>query len=407
MFVNLLLKISEQFNEVRLVFDRYIAHSLKSRTRKKRTSGDEVRYKISDTAHIGNTSLKQLLGHIETKQDLTIYLSKYAKQAFEDKSIDFAITYDKITETNLENFPDELRNHDHEEADTLLILHAIDVAKKDLFTECFILSPDTDVFLLLIYYHESLPLVTFFRTGKGNDKRDINIRDCYEALGLNRAAAILGFHVLTGCDQTGRFSGKSKSTWWKFFMKAEDYVLHALSKLGEREDLPDLITLEHIEHFIVNAYGDGKKTCEITTLSQLRWFLFSKYQYHALQLPPTMSALKYKIFRSHYICMTLRKSNVGLQNLPPAQNYGWELNGLTLDPILTDNLPAPLALIELSVCGCKGDCSTNRCKCFKNNLICTDMCKCTSCVNNDSSDNINLDDDLNSDSDSDDDIDYY
>ena len=33
-----------------------------------------------------------------------------------------------------------------------------------------------------------------------------------------------------------------------------------------------------------------------------------------------------------------------------------------------DDLPAPLALIELSVCACKSDCSTNRCKCRKKQL---------------------------------------
>ena len=51
---------------------------------------------------------------------------------------------------------------------------------------------------------------------------------------------------------------------------------------------------------------------------------------------------------------------------------------------MTDNLPAPLALIELSVYGCNGDCSTQRRKCFKNNLVCTDMCKCaTECTYDD------------------------
>ena len=42
-------------------------------------------------------------------------------------------------------------------------------------------------------------------------------------------------------------------------------------------------------------------------------------------------------------------------------------------PIMTDELPTPLALIELSVCSCKTNCCSNRC--HKNTLICTDMCK--------------------------------
>ena len=48
---------------------------------------------------------------------------------------------------------------------------------------------------------------------------------------------------------------------------------------------------------------------------------------------------------------------------------------------MTDNLPAPFKLIELNICNCKRGCSTLRCKCFKNSLVCTDMCKCSACNN--------------------------
>ena len=146
-------------------------------------------------------------------------------------------------------------NHDHEEADTLLILHALDVAKDDPFKECIVLSPDTDVFLLLVHYYQSLPHLTCFRTGKGEKQRNIDIQSCYEAIGANRAQAILGFHVLTGCDQIGRFFGKSKLSWWKSFLKSDNNILNALSQLGIDEPLPELVTLDNLERFVVNTYG--------------------------------------------------------------------------------------------------------------------------------------------------------
>ena len=168
--------------------------------------------------------------------------------------------------------------------------------------------------------------------------------------------------------------------------------MNDFSNLGNSEELPDLDTLEEIEHFVVSAFSEGKKTGDIKTLAKLCWFLFSKYQLHASQLPPTFSALKYKIFRKHYICLMLKRSNVSMQHLPPTQNYGWELIGDSLDAMLTDNLPAPLALIELSVCGCQGDCQTRRCKCFKNELTCTDMCKCShKCLNDGNNNDIMID----------------
>jgi hypothetical protein len=42
------------------------------------------------------------------------------------------------------------------------VLYTIDVAKWNPFAECYVFSPDTDVFLPLILYCEYLPLVTYF-----------------------------------------------------------------------------------------------------------------------------------------------------------------------------------------------------------------------------------------------------
>ena len=46
----------------------------------------------------------------------------------------------------------------------------------------------------------------------------------------------------------------------------------------------------------------------------------------------------------------LKRSHLSLQNLPPPEDFGWEKIDDELVPIKTDCLPAPMALIELSVC---------------------------------------------------------
>ena len=66
-FLRRIVKMFQIYKEIRLVFDRYIAGSLKYRTRKKRTSGNDIRYNIADETNIANISLKQLLSHVETK----------------------------------------------------------------------------------------------------------------------------------------------------------------------------------------------------------------------------------------------------------------------------------------------------------------------------------------------------
>lgn len=143
------------------------------------------------------------------------------------------MTYDKCSESNIASFTDVIERHDHEEADTLLVLHCFDIAQRDPLTNCTVFSPDTDVFLLLIHFYPSLPQSLLFHTGKGKDVRKIDIGSCYEGLGINHARALLGFHVFTGCDQTGRFAKKSKQFWWKEFRKADENTLNALAQLGK------------------------------------------------------------------------------------------------------------------------------------------------------------------------------
>ena len=157
-------------------------------------------------------------------------------------------------------------------------------------------------------------------------------------------------------------------------MKVGNEVLRALSELGKEENLRSISTLEHLEQFVVQLYGGSSFPPNIHSLAELRWHLFAKFQQEAEQLPPTFGAFKYKVFRSHFVTMV--RAHLPIQNLPPTINYGWENVDSSLNPILTHDLPAPLALIELSVCACKSDCSTNRCKCRKNGFVCTDMCKC-------------------------------
>ena len=110
---------------------------------------------------------------------------------------------------NNQKYPEELLQHNQEEADTLILLQAKNVTDLDPFTDLYVVSPDTDVLLLLIYYFPQLCASAIFRTGSGNDQRDIETRKMYESIGPLHAKAILGFRVFTGCDQIGRFYGKS------------------------------------------------------------------------------------------------------------------------------------------------------------------------------------------------------
>ena len=122
------------------MFDRYVEGSLKSRTRHKRTSGNEIQYQVTDKTSIENITLKQLLSHIETKQDLTVYLSNYVIKTFDAINVKYTVTYHLQSESNIDTYTDEMKHHNHEEADAFLVLQAIGVAQNDPFMECVIYS---------------------------------------------------------------------------------------------------------------------------------------------------------------------------------------------------------------------------------------------------------------------------
>ena len=70
--------------------------------------------------------------------------------------------------------------------------------------------------------------------------------------------------------------------------------------------------------------------------------------------------------------------------LDPLQNgFCKDANG-DLVSHTTDDLPAPKAIIEMVICHCKGNCSSQRCGCRSHNLACTELCLCcTECQNDD------------------------
>ena len=124
-----------------------------------------------------------------------------------------------------------------------------------------------------------------------------------------------------------------------------------------------------LESFVRRGYIKGDK--KVSSLAGLCWLLFSKYNTEVAKLPPTSAALKYRIFRSHFMALVLKRCNVSVQNLPHPAGFGWELENGSLVPIMTDDLPAPTGLIELVMCSCKTQCQTDRCSCRKNKLTCT------------------------------------
>ena len=77
---------------------------------------------------------------------------------------DFVVVYDRSCFSNLADLEESLKTFGQEESDTAIVLHAMDVFRRDPFSELTISCSDTDVVLILLNYFEQLPSTTIFKS---------------------------------------------------------------------------------------------------------------------------------------------------------------------------------------------------------------------------------------------------
>ena len=76
-FVKQIDRMTRKYAEGRVIFDRYITASLKEKTRAKRAgSAHPIKFFIQGQMSIRNVTMKMLLSHSDTKNQLTEYLGK-------------------------------------------------------------------------------------------------------------------------------------------------------------------------------------------------------------------------------------------------------------------------------------------------------------------------------------------
>ena len=109
-----------------------------------------------------------------------------------------------------------------------------------------------------------------------------------------------------------------------------------------------------------------------------------------------------KILRSYFVANIWSQSHKPIMDMLDPIRFGWERSDdKKLVAISTLLPPAPDVIVEMSLCRCKTPCNTMRCVCKKVGLICTEMCFCENCENDDSTDQTVHSGDSETDSDSD------
>ena len=140
------------------------------------------------------------------------------------------------------------------------------------------------------------------RVVRGDHKQDADIGKSFEALVVAKSQAFVGFHALTGCDQTGNFKDNAKQSCWNTFITSPKNVINFFILLGNSIEHPLKKCIEGLTLFILNLYSKCRPT-HIDSLSKLQCYMLSKKQLESDKLPLIFSALKYMIYQSHYMTL--------------------------------------------------------------------------------------------------------
>ena len=97
-----------------------------------------------------------------------------------------------------------------------------------------------------------------------------------------------------------------------------------------------------------------RKVYETAALNATRQSLFTKKQLEAEKLPPTKNAFKCHLSHAHFQLLIWSSACYYRVDYVDPLHYGWQLEDDKLVTIMTDLNIAPLEVVELVACKCRG-----------------------------------------------------
>ena len=359
-----------------LVWDVYMKDSLKANTREKRGSGARRRV-ATDTKIPQNWN--DFLRNSDNKSELFRFLSHQCMSLQTEKIM--VATLDEQIVTNRQEWGElhHIAQCTHEEADTRVILHAVN-AKKTGCQKILIQTLDTDVVILSIAAFQIIkPQEFWLEFCPPKHTRFIPIHEIAEALGPQKSIALPIFHSLTGCDTVSGFHGIGKLKAWQLWQTYDD-ITPTFCALSQA---PECITENEflaVERFVILLYD---RTSHLVRVNDARRVLFSHKGRSMENIPPTRAALeehlKRTVFQGGHIW---GQALFPQPTIPDPYNWGWTRDmSNALTPLWTSLPPASQSCMALLSCGCKQGCR-GRCKCTTAGLRCTALCKCAADCDN-------------------------
>ena len=211
------LREGDQNNRIDVVFDVYLASSIKNAERCNRDSGSGVRFKSIASGH----KIKQwrsFLSEAQNKTSLIQFLTEEWTLACYKQIIGYKDLYVTNGEDCWKITSDECHkvvelSSTQEEADTWNLLHVKHAADEGYKT-VIVICEDTDVFVLCIAFAKDMSCSLYQKCGTQARTQYMNITDIRMYLGGGISEALVGLHAFTGCDTVSAFAGREKWVPW-------------------------------------------------------------------------------------------------------------------------------------------------------------------------------------------------
>ena len=142
----------------------------------------------------------------ENKEELFLYLAEQLTTIGTDHGEVVSTKHESVVFNNDRTDAADLSPCTHEEADTRLLLHAADAARRG-YTKVMVRTVDTEVVVIAVAKFQYLSLSELWiEFGVGKHLKYLPAHDISCSTGEEKSQALLALHAFIGCDQTSSFA---------------------------------------------------------------------------------------------------------------------------------------------------------------------------------------------------------
>ena len=269
----------------------------------------------------------------DNKTELIRFISEYCKSDKVRRKLKVPLTITAEDKTYLieSTGVQELSTCNHHEADTRIILHAVNTSDPVI-----VIASDTDILILLVFTFRKITERKIQM--KIDNQRFVDINNVCSYLTQEICEVLPSYHSLTGCDTTSYPFGVCKVKPFKKAIKEGKFGLLKDFGSGEQMDLA--------EKFICIIMYPAR---ENETSVQVRMKMYEKQkQKSSSNLIPDSSSLKEHIRRANlqaYIWHQCVNQNI---DYPDQTKHGWKIDeGGHLAPLWFNGPVLPPSLIKI------------------------------------------------------------